>query len=75
MTDRDKLKAAIQQSVEAEKDSLARWLGSAPRQEKILAMMEAVFGHYIAVHGEADALEMIAMNFEGYVSKRRGPLH
>lgn len=74
MTDRDKLKAVVHRAVEAEKASLTQWLGPSRRHEKILAMMEAVFEDYLGIYGEAEALEMITMNFQGYVSKRRGPL-
>ena len=61
--------------IDALKTPVRSWLdksADAERNDKILAVLELAFEHWLSFCDEAEALEMIELNFQGFVKQRRG---
>ena len=61
--------------IDALKTPVRSWLdktADAERNDKISALLELAFEHWLSFCDEAEALEMIELNFQGFVKQRRG---
>jgi hypothetical protein len=71
----EKFRDLLRSQVAAAKATLAPWLEkSRGDRTKYIAMLELAFDHYLDIHDEAEALELIHLNFQSTVQRRKGPL-
>jgi hypothetical protein len=70
----EKFRDLLRTQVAAAKATLTPWLEKSRDRTKYIAMLELAFDHYLDIHDEAEALELIHLNFHSTVQRRKGPL-